>query len=178
MYPLRPFHPPVCLPARPPFIWTFFNNLNETNFILRFKLDIMSSFSPPSPLEMECEIVKGKFGKDMLYVPCEQMLYVFESQRQNSKVFVCYQTILCDPKKKDNLNHVRCSSRVRLLRNGMCERMNTYIPHTAHPVHKMIADDKRSLENMKLWCRSLQEKLPQTVHRIPTRHIFQNEISK
>lgn len=125
---------------------------------------------------MQCEILKGKFGGDLIYVPCEKMLYVFEARRKNGiKIFVCYQTVLT---KTGEANHIKCSSRIRLLQNGTCERMNIYMPHTNHTDHELVVSDKKHMDNMKEQCKYLQENHPEDAHKISNRHIFQREIAK
>lgn len=126
---------------------------------------------------MNCEIIKGKFGSDLLYVPSEQMLYVLSIERNGNKEFVCYQTVLCDPKKKNQSSQLKCRSRVRLLPNGTCERMNVHVPHTDHENHKMLADDKKKVHRMKTMLNNLKENHPEDAHKIPNRHVFQREIA-
>lgn len=130
-------------------------------------------------LEMNCEIIQGKFGGDLLYVPSEGMLYVFDGERSDgTRIFKCYQTVLTHPKKRDHLEHTKCNSTVRLLRNGKCERINKNVPHTVHPDHETLAADKKKMINMKAQCRYLRDNHPEDAHKIPNRHIFQKEISK
>lgn len=128
---------------------------------------------------MDCEIVKGKRGGDLLYVPSEKMLYVFDDERKDgTRVFKCYQSVLTHPKKSDHLNHIKCTSSVKLLENGKCERMNQYIQHTAHADHELLTADKKRMINMKMQCQYLKENHPEDAHKIPNRHIFEREISK
>lgn len=126
---------------------------------------------------MNCEIIKGKFGGDLLYVPSEQMLYTSSKDRNSYKEFVCYQTVLTDRKKKNSSNQIKCMSRVRLFPNGTCERINVCVPHTAHENHKILADDKRKMQRMKTTLHNLKENHPEDAHKIPNRHVFQREIS-
>lgn len=125
---------------------------------------------------MNFEIIKGKRGGDLLYVPSEKMLYVFKVERNGSKEFVCYQTIMTDTKKKDHEEHIPCTSRIRLLSTDICERSS--LPHTNHPNHQIIADDKKKVAIMKQNCQHLRENHPEAAHKIPNRHIFQREIAK
>lgn len=127
---------------------------------------------------MQCEIIQSKFGGRLIYVPSERMLYSYKITRNGQDIFECYQTTLRHKNKKDVSNIIPCTSRVRLLPNGMCERVNVYIPHTKHVHHEMIAADKKKVVNMKSTCRILQENVPGNAHRIPNRHIFQREVVK
>lgn len=127
---------------------------------------------------MECDLIKTKFGGNMLYVPSEKMLYVKESDRNGVETYVCYQTVLTHKKKKDRLSHCKCTSSVRLLPNGKCERMNAYIPHNAHPNHEVIAADKKRMGNMKEQCNYLKTNFPEDAHKMPNNRIFHREMSK
>lgn len=127
---------------------------------------------------MNCEFIDGKQGGKLLYVPSEKMLYVSKCERGGSKIFVCYQTILTDRKRRDHSQQVPCTSRVRLVSDGTCVRQNVNIPHTKHPDHQIIAADKKKMLNMKEVCHNLRENHPETAHRNPTRYIFQREIAK
>lgn len=129
---------------------------------------------------MNCEIIEGKFGGKLLYVPSEKMLYAKKCTRGNdeTEIFECYQATLTDKGKKDNSDHVPCTSRVRLRPDGTCERVNSHIPHTEHDDHQLIAADKKKMINMKNICRNLKENHPENSSRIPNKHIFQREISK
>lgn len=127
---------------------------------------------------MNCEVIHSKFGGKLLYVPSERMLYVSKGERNRVEDFVCYQTVLKGGNKKDNSEHIPCTSRVRLLPNGSCVRVNSNINHTNHPNHQLIAADKRKMHNMKQCCQSLKENHPETAFKIPNRHIYQREIAK
>lgn len=94
---------------------------------------------------MEYQIVKSKFGKEHLYVPSEKMLYTWKGRKNE---YICYQHVLRDSKKKDHAKHIACTSRILRLSNGLCERKNVNIPHTAHPDHETIVTDKRIMENV------------------------------
>lgn len=129
-------------------------------------------------LATDYEIIKAKFGGELLYVKPERMLYTFNTKRSGKKEFVCYQTVLSDCKKKKHADHLKCFSRVRLLSDGTCERMNKNIPHTLHPDHKNLADDKKKMINMNEKCQTLKNDYPENAHKIPLRHIYQREIAK
>lgn len=123
--------------------------------------------------------MKSQFGRDMLYVPGEEMLYVWNATRNGADEFVCYQTVLTHNKKKDHSDHIKCFARVRRLANAQtCQRMNENIPHTRHSTHKILAEDKMKKEAMKEKCQYLKTNFPEAAHRIPNRHIFQHEIVK
>lgn len=128
---------------------------------------------------MDFELLKTQFGKhDLLYVPSEQMLYVWNRNRNGIDEFVCYQTVLADKKKKDHSSHKECFSRVRCLLNGKCERMNVFVPHTEHDSHRIYYEDKMKMAAMKEKCQFLASNFPEAAHRIPNRHIYQREIAK
>lgn len=127
---------------------------------------------------MDCEIIKTKFGGNLLYVPCEKMLYVHTTDRNRVHVYVCYQTVLSDKKKKNHSNYCKCTSSVRLLSDKKCERMNIAIPHENHPNHEMLAADKRKMQNIKRNCQYLKENFMEDAHKVPNRRIFQREIAK
>lgn len=126
---------------------------------------------------MDCEIIKTKFGGDLLYVPEEKMLYAFKIERNGSKQFACYQTVLADGKKKKKENVQRCTSTVKLLPNGKCARVNVYIPHTNHANHEVIAGNKKTMNNMTDLCENLRQNHPEDAHKIPSRNIFQRAIA-
>lgn len=122
---------------------------------------------------MEYRVIKSKFGNDLLYVTSEKMLYKWSGRRDE---FDCYQKVLTDSKKDDHLLHPKCGSRIRRLPNGLCERMNVNIPHTAHEDHESIALDKEMMNNMVETCANLNISIGEDAHRIPTKHIFQREL--
>lgn len=126
---------------------------------------------------MDCEIIKTKFGGELLYVPEEKMLYTFKIERNDSKQFACYQTVLADTRKKDSGDIQRCTSSVKLLPNGRCARMNIRIPHTNHSNHEMIAADKRKMNNMIDLCENLKLNHPEDARKIPAKHIYQHAIA-
>lgn len=110
----------------------------------------------------------------MLYVPSEKMLYKWTGR---GDVYVCYQKVLADSKKKDSSLQIKCESRrVRRLQNGLCEPMNLGIPHTPHENHETIANDKGLMNDMIEKCENLKINFAEDAHRIPTRHIYQREI--
>lgn len=124
---------------------------------------------------MEYQIVKSKFGKELLYVPSEKMLYTWKGRKNE---YICYQHVLKDSKKKNHEKHLACSSRIRRLSNGQCERINVNIQHSAHPDHEIIVSDKRIMEIVVQQCESLKENHPEDAHRIPNRHILQRQVSR
>lgn len=119
-------------------------------------------------------MMKSKFGAEILYVPSEKMLYMFDCERNGAKIFVCYQKALADPKKKDHLNHIKCTSRVRLNSNGTCERFN--IGHKDHPDHGGLVADKKIVSNVKEKCQFLVKNFPEDAFKLPNRQIFQREL--
>lgn len=126
---------------------------------------------------MEYQFIKGiREGSSLLHVMPEDMLYVFKARRKNSKVFICYQSILASEKKNTDIYHVNCTARVKLHRDGRIERMK--IAHTNHENHEMIRRDMNKRNNMKTACRNLKQHFPEDTHKIGTRHVFQREISK
>lgn len=86
--------------------------------------------------------------------------------------------MLRDIKKADHGEHLACTSRIRRLPNGLCERVNVNIPHTAHEDHQIIVSDKKIMENVGRKCERLREDHPEDAHKIPGRHIFQREIAR
>lgn len=124
---------------------------------------------------MEYEIVKTKHGRESLYVPSEKMLYVSKGRKNE---YICYQHVLRSQKKRDDTEHPMCTSRVRRLQNGLCERANVNIPHSHHPNHEIIVSDKNIMESVIQQCQALQLDHPEDAHRIPNRHIFQRNIAK
>lgn len=124
---------------------------------------------------MEYRVIKSKFGNDLLYVPGEKMLYKSKGRGGD---FECYQKVLADSKKKCHEIHLKCGSGVRRLENGLCERINPRIPHTNHENHEIIALDKERMNSMVGECDNLRLNHREDAHKIPTRNIFQREISK
>lgn len=127
---------------------------------------------------MEYRFIEGIRGGQLLHVVSEDMLYVFKMERNGMREYVCYQTILCTPKKKNNSNVdcVKCTARVRIRRDGTLEKMN--IQHTQHQNHDLLARDMNKRKNMKDAAKTLRKNHPQDAHKIPNRHIFQNELAK
>ena len=77
---------------------------------------------------MDYQLIEGIRGGQLLHVLSENMLYVPKIERNGMKEYVCYQTILCSPKKKNshNVDHTQCTARVRIRRDGTLERMNVH----------------------------------------------------
>lgn len=127
---------------------------------------------------MDYQFIEGIRGSQLLHVLSEDMLYVFKMERNGMREYVCYQTILCMPKKKEtpNVDHAKCSARVRIRRDGTLERMN--VQHTQHQDHDMLVRDMNKRETMKNQARRLREDHPEDAHKIPLRHIFQRQIAK
>lgn len=128
---------------------------------------------------MEYRIIQGvREGSHLLHIPSEDMLYVLKNKRKGTKEYICYQTILTAPKKKGiNANDAqKCTARVRILSNGICERMST--GHTCHENHDRVRRDIEKTTNMKKAGQYLRDNYPEAAHRIPSRHIFQREITK
>lgn len=123
---------------------------------------------------MEYRVIKSKFGNDLLYVPSEKILY----KKKRNDEYVCYQTVLCDNKKKDHAAHPKCSSGIRRLTDNICERLNVHIDHTCHENHETIALDKEKLNNMISNCENLRLNFREDANRIPNRNIFQREVSR
>lgn len=124
---------------------------------------------------MEYQVLKSKFGKDMLYVPSEKMMYVSKGRE---KEFICYQTILSDRKRKDHEKHLACTARIRCLLNGLCERQNVLVQHTSHPSHESIATDKQIMNSIIQKAENLRIDYSHDAHRVPNRHIFQREVAR
>lgn len=124
---------------------------------------------------MEYRVIKSKFGNELLYVPEEKMLYKYKGRGDD---FECYQKVLADPKRKSHEIHPKCGSGVRRLENGLCYRINPQIPHTNHENHEIIALDKQRMNSMVEECDHLRLNHREDAHRIPTRNIYQREISK
>lgn len=127
---------------------------------------------------MDYQFIEGIRGGQLLHVLSEDMLYVFKMERNGMREYVCYQTILCTPKKKktSNVDHTKCTARVRIRRDGTLQKMNT--PHTQHQDHDMLVRDMNKRETMKKQTRRLREDHPEDAHKIPLRHIFQRQIAK
>lgn len=127
---------------------------------------------------MDYQFIEGIRGSRLLHVLSENMLYVFKIERNGMREYVCYQTILSTPKKKKtrNVDHSKCSARVRIRRDGTLEKMN--VQHTQHQDHSITARDMNKRENMKKQARRLREDHPEDAHKIPVRHIFQRQIAK
>lgn len=127
---------------------------------------------------MEYRIIQGlRADSHLLHVPSEDMLYVLKNKRGGRKEYICYQTILTAPKKgSTDVSSPKCSARVRIIADGICERMS--VNHTCHQNHGIIRRDMEKLMNMKERSRYLRDNFADSSHRIPTRHIFQREIIK
>lgn len=127
---------------------------------------------------MDYRFVQGiREGSKLLHVLPENLLYVLKYERGDAKEYICYQSILAAPKKKDENNtHIKCNARVKLFRDGTCEK--TKVQHTNHDSHELIVRDMMKRNNMKSVCRTLKHQHPVDSHKISTRHIFQNEIAK
>lgn len=147
---------------------TFYILLTGLVFICKFLTDF----------KMDYQIIQGIRGGKLLHVLSEDMLYVPKVERNGMQEYVCYQTILCTPKKKNlpNEDRTKCTARVRIRRDGTLQRMT--VQHTQHHNHDLIARDMNKRKNMKKKARRLRDDYPQDAHKIPIRHIFQNEIDK
>lgn len=100
------------------------------------------------------------------------MLYVHKGRKNE---YICYQDVL---RSRKNQDHPACTSRIRRLTNGLCERVNKNIPHSPHPDHEVIVSDKKIMESVVQKCQALKLNHPEDAFKIPNRHIFQREIAK
>ena len=66
---------------------------------------------------MEYKFVEGtREGTLLVYVEEEKHLYVYKIERNGSKEYICYQTILTKPRKKSFASHeVKCTARIKLI---------------------------------------------------------------
>lgn len=125
---------------------------------------------------MEYRFIGGyREGTNLLHVLSEDRLYVLKFERNNSKDFICYQTILSSP-KKTNKNEIKCSARVRIHPDGSLERMHAL--HTRHSNHNAIIQELEQRNSMKKNRQTLRDGLSEDAHEISTRSIFQREIAK
>lgn len=109
----------------------------------------------------------------LVYVPEEKNLYVYKIARNGTKEYICYETILTKPKKKNvQTPHQNCTARVKLISDNTCV-LN--MPHKCHPSHESIMHDLKKRNNMKEKCKILKGNFPIVGHRISTREIFQSE---
>lgn len=128
---------------------------------------------------MEYEFVGGfRHGSELLYVPSEKCLYRFKRNRNGAKDFICYQTILAKPTKREparNEDRCDCNGSVRLYSDGTCKRMNE---HNTHRSHESIMRDMKKSNNIKQKCAILKNDFPEESHKISPRNIFQREIAR
>lgn len=128
---------------------------------------------------MEYRWIRGfrEGSRKLLYIPSQKLLYIFKTKRRGRAIYICYQSILSASKKqnqKKNEDHTSCTSRVRLLPDGTCEKMN--MNHTCHQNHEKIVRDMEKTNNMKRKCQTLKKDYPEVAHKISTRNIFQREM--
>lgn len=123
---------------------------------------------------MEYIFVEGtREGCLMVYVPEEKNLYVYKIERNGIKEYICYQTVLTKPKKKEVQTSLqKCTARVKLINDKLCI-LN--MPHNCHPSHENLMHDLKKRNNMKKKCKILKSNFPIVGHRISTREIFQPE---
>lgn len=123
---------------------------------------------------MEYQMIKGtRRGSVLVYTPKEKHLYVFKIERNGIKEYICYQTILCKPKKRGTpIEHVKCTARVSLISERICERN---FEHSNHPNHESIVDDLEKRNRMNENASILKSRFPLSSQRISTREIFQQE---
>lgn len=130
---------------------------------------------------MEYQMIPGvREGSRLLYVPSENMLYTYKIERNDVKVYICYQQILSaktkDPRKRLGIDQTDCTARVRVINEHLCESMGA--EHTCHTNHHSVAQDLKTRDAIKRNCRKARNEFEGDAHRIPTRHIFQREIVK
>lgn len=130
---------------------------------------------------MDYEFVKGtREGSELLYTTADDMLFVFKCARSGAREYICYQTILSAPKKRDNvsldIDTTECTARVKILKDGTCKRMGKY--HTNHADHKSIKGDLKKRNNLKSLCQTVKDDFPEDSHKLSTRRMFQREIAK
>lgn len=129
---------------------------------------------------MQYKWIKGiREGSLLLYRIAQKLLYTFKVQRNGIREYICYQTILSKPNKRngdDSVCRNNCTARVRMLPNDKCEPMG--VQHSKHNDHTNIVDDMTMRNNMKTKCQLLKKEFGEDAHRMPTRHIFQREIAK
>lgn len=110
---------------------------------------------------MEYLLIEGhRKGSKLLYTPTDGHLYVKKNIRNEKTFYICYQTILCEGKKKKEEYNVitdktKCTARVLTDKKNKCWRND--IKHTEHNDHRAIFDDLQSLNSMKSECKRLKE---------------------
>lgn len=122
-------------------------------------------------------MIKGtRRGSVLVYTPEEKNLYVFKIERNGIREYICYQTVLCKPKKKGTpTDHIKCTARVSLISDKTCERN---FQHTHHSDHEGIVHDLGKRNRMNENADILKSRFPLSSHKISTREIFQQEYVK
>lgn len=116
-----------------------------------------------------------KFG-NLLYLEEEKHLFVRKSGDNGEQIFICYQSILAKSNKKKEAAQPNCTARVKLTANGICTRNK--IGHTNHENHEIHFHDLEILNAVKENCRTLQNIIPITAHKVSVKEVFLQEIAK
>lgn len=125
----------------------------------------------------EFERVRGfRRDSELIWVPAHKFLYVKNVTRRGFEEFVCYQTVICDPKKKHN-NGDRCTRRVKInleTKKMVCKDM---MPHD-HPSHETLFKDMQSKNKITDDCIAIGQTFKGLAIKVPISDIFTREMSK
>lgn len=127
---------------------------------------------------MEHRFVKGFRGSELLYMLSEKNLYRFKRNRDGAKDYICYQTVLSKPTKRQparNEDRCECNGSIQLYPDGSVRIMSQ---HVTHRNHEGIMKDMQKSNNMKEKCRLLRDDFTEDAHKMSSSHIFHREIRK
>lgn len=125
---------------------------------------------------MEYKRIRGaRYDSELIWVAEHKCLYVKNVTRRGHEEFVCYQTVITDPKKKDCYG-IRCTRRVKIhleTKELVCRDMT---PHN-HPSHELLFHDMQSKNKIIDDCIAIAHVSKGLAIKVPISDIFIREIS-
>lgn len=127
--------------------------------------------------DVSYEIVRGlRRDSQLIWVPNDGCLFVKKESRRGFDEYVCYQTIIGDPKKKKSENFKPCTCRIKI-------DIETKIVaprgkgHSEHENHVILYKDMQSKNKIVDDCIAISEACKGLSIKVPTNDIFTREIS-
>lgn len=122
-------------------------------------------------------IIKGhRSNSNLLWIVEEKCLYVKKDIRSRGVEYICYQSILCDPKKKRSEDVIKCTAR-RIIDPHNKVTKNS-IEHSCHDNHELIHKDLMTRNTIIDTVTLLKELCQDLNIGIPSQDIFTRELSK
>lgn len=123
------------------------------------------------------EVIRGlRRDSQIVWVPAHKCLYVKKESRGGFHEYICYQTILCDPKKKDVASVIPCTCRIKIdISTG--NLLPSKKQHSSHANHELLFKDMNSKNKITDDVVAITEACKGLAVHVPINDIFTREIA-